>query len=100
MSEMNREMRRRAKKQGLADDEGAPVATRRQPPQAAPKGKRTTPAQFMREMRQELRRVNWPTRKEVIKYSIVVLITVSLLIAFVGGLDYGLAEGTLRLFDN
>ena len=95
---MNREMRRRAQRSGLADEEGSPVAQRRQPPPSAPKGKRASPAQFMREMRGELRRVNWPGRKEVIKYSIIVLVTVTVLTAFVGGLDYGFAEAILRLF--
>ena len=98
MSEMNREMRRRARKQGLADEEGSPVATRREAPTPPPKGDRSSPGAFMREVRGELRRVNWPTRNEVVNYSIVVLITVVILTSFIGGLDYGFAESILRLF--
>ncbi len=97
---MNREMRRRAKKQGLADDEGSPVATRREAGTPPPGEKRTTPAGFMREVRGELRRVNWPTRNEVVSYSIVVLITVTILTSFIGGLDYGFAESILSLFES
>ena len=100
MSEMNREMRRRAQKAGLADEDGSPVANKREAPRQTPKGKRASPAQFMREMRGELRRVNWPGRREVVKYSIIVLVTVVALTSFVGGLDYGFAESILRLFEN
>ncbi len=100
MSEMNREMRRRAKKQGLTDDQGSPVANRREPTTPPPRGQRTTPAGFVREVRGELRRVNWPTRSEVVSYSIVVLIAVTLLTSFIGGMDYGLAEGILNLFES
>ena len=94
---MNREMRRRAKRAGLADDEGSPVATRRQAPPPPPGG-RASPGTFMREVRGELRRVNWPTRSEVFNYSVVVLVAIVILTTFIGGLDYGFAESILRLF--
>ena len=93
---MNRQFRRMAQRQGEVDEEGAPVASRRQPP--PPKRERTSPGQFIKEVRGELRRVHWPTRAEVINYSVVVLVVIILLTLFVAGLDYGLAEGVLRLF--
>jgi len=44
--------------------------------------------QFLKEVYQELKKVSWPTRKEVIKYTLIV-IGVSLGIAiFLGGLDF------------
>jgi preprotein translocase subunit SecE len=42
---------------------------------------------FLREVANELRRVSWPTRREVITYSVVVIITVGVLGALVYGLD-------------
>lgn len=86
-----------AKRQGEVDDEGTPIATRRQPASSGQK-ERTSPGQFVKEVRAELRRVHWPTRAEVVNYSIVVLVVIVLLTAFIAGLDYGLGEAVLRLF--
>ena len=63
-----------------------------------PKEERTTPVQFVREVRGELRKVAWPTRPEVINYSIIVLVTVVLLTAYVAALDYGFGDLLLKLF--
>ena len=50
--------------------------------------KRTGARQFLKEVRQELSKVDWPaTRRELVSYSIVVLVTVTVLTAFVFGLD-------------
>jgi preprotein translocase subunit SecE len=42
---------------------------------------------FLRGVRQELARVVWPTRREVLVYSIVVVVVVVVLTAFVFVLD-------------
>ncbi|MDD2731594.1 MAG: preprotein translocase subunit SecE [Candidatus Pacebacteria bacterium] len=43
---------------------------------------------FLKEVRLEMKKVNWPTRKETIKYTLIV-VGVSLAVAvFLGGLDY------------
>ena len=42
---------------------------------------------FLREVADELRCVSWPTRREFITYSVVVIITVGVLGALVYGLD-------------
>lgn len=48
---------------------------------------KVAPVQFFREVVTELRRVNWPTREETIKLTVVV-IAISLVVgAFIGGLD-------------
>ncbi|WP_370327195.1 preprotein translocase subunit SecE [Euzebya sp.] len=52
----------------------------------APKA-RTGPAQFLREVRTELRRVAWPSRGEVVQYSLIVLVTTLIIGAFIFGLD-------------
>lgn len=43
---------------------------------------------FLRETRSELKKVDWPTREQAIKYTLIV-ISASLIVAlFLGGLDY------------
>jgi len=59
---------------------------------------RTSPMQFLREVRSELRKVNWPTRSEVLNYSLVVLITVIVLTVFIGLLDWLFSVSILELF--
>lgn len=95
---MNRQQRRTLRRQGEVDDEGAPVARRRPPPPTS--RERTPPIQFLREVRTELRKVNWPSRAETINYSIVVLVTVVVLTAMISGLDWVFSTFILELFDN
>ena len=42
----------------------------------------------MREVRDEMRKVAWPTTDEVVRYSIVVIITVIVYTALVSGVDF------------
>jgi preprotein translocase subunit SecE len=48
---------------------------------------RTSPKQFLREVRSELRKVVWPNRKEITSYTIVVLVTTTVLVGIVWGMD-------------
>ena len=41
----------------------------------------------------------WPTRAEVINYSIVVLVTVVLLTALIAGLDWVFGAAVLQLYN-
>lgn len=59
---------------------------------------RTSPAEFLREVRGEMKKVAWPTRQEVINYSIVVLVVTILLTLMVGGLDWVFRRATINLF--
>ena len=56
-------------------------------PEAKEKTGRTGPGQYTREVRSELKRVHWPSRRELTQYTIVVLIAVSLLTVYIFGLD-------------
>jgi preprotein translocase subunit SecE len=60
--------------------------------------KRTSPMQFLKEVRAELRKVNWPTRKEVVSYTTVVLVAVVFLTSLVFGLDLFFSKIVLRVF--
>ena len=96
---MNRQQKRMLQKQGQLGADGEPQARRRATPAPPrPKDERTTPLQFIREVRGELRKVAWPTRPEVINYSIIVLVAVVLLTAYVAALDYGFGDVLLKLF--
>ena len=59
----------------------------------APKrAKRTTPALFFRQMVGELRKVIWPTRKELLTYTVVCLVFVIFMVIIVTSLDYGFTK--------
>ena len=46
----------------------------------------------------ELRKVLWPSRKELTTYTIVVIVFVVIMVALVAGLDLGLAKLVLQIF--
>ena len=53
---------------------------------------------FLREVVAELRKVIWPTRNQLVTYTIVVLVFVSFMVALVSLLDYVFGRGVLFLF--
>lgn len=55
---------------------------------------------YVREVVAELRKVIWPTRAELTRYTVVVVVFVTILLSFVGGLDYGFARLVLLVFGN
>jgi preprotein translocase subunit SecE len=55
---------------------------------------------FVREVVAELRKVIWPTRKELTTYTVVVVVFVIVMLSIVGGLDYLFAKGVLWAFGN
>ena len=56
-----------------------------------------TVSQFLREVRVELSKVTWPTRKETLASTSVVLVIVILIAAFLGIVDLGLSK-LMRFF--
>ena len=95
---LNREQRRLLQRQGEIDEAGDPVRTRRNPPAQPTKEDRTRPAEFVREVRGELRKVAWPTRQETIRYTIIVLTSIIFLTALIAGLDWIFSEFVFKLF--
>jgi len=43
---------------------------------------------FIGELRQEFKRINWPSRKETVKMSTVVIVISLIVAAFLGALDF------------
>ena len=52
---------------------------------------------FFKGVRSELRKVSWPTKKELINYTIVVMVAVALMTVVVWGLDL-VFNGLLSIF--
>jgi preprotein translocase subunit SecE len=79
---MSRESERRAEREArrTADQASAAAET----PGAQ---KRTSPGEFLGDVRSELRKVAWPSRKEVFSYTIVVLVVSTVLTLLVWGMD-------------
>jgi preprotein translocase subunit SecE len=55
-------------------------------------------ARFTREVIGELRKVIWPTRKQQITYTVVVLVFVAVVVALVSSLDLLFAKGVFWIF--
>ena len=97
---MNRQQKRYLQKQGYLDEGGEIVQPRRERAQQAVRQdrQRTSPRTFVKEVRAELRKVAWPSRQEVINYSIVVLIFLVIFTTIVALVDWGFAKAVLWLF--
>ncbi len=94
-TELNREQKRNLKRMGALNEQGAPTRAQKTPPSRSEA--RVGPAQYLREVREELRKVAWPRWPEVRRYSIVVLGTVVFFTALIGGVDsvFGVLSGWL-----
>ena len=53
---------------------------------------------FLREVRVELKKVAWPSRNEVVTYTVVVLVSVTFVTMLVFGLDFGFGKAVLTFF--
>ena len=100
---MNREQKRLLQRQGQIGPDGQPIASTRPPARPQPgagarRGPRTTPFGYLRDVRNELKKVAWPTQAETRNYSMVVIITLAVTIALITALDYVFSEGAIFLF--
>jgi preprotein translocase subunit SecE len=109
---VNRETKRMMQRQGQMEADGSPAA-RRAPaggqgagnkggartPGKGPSGrKRTSPIQFSREVRDEMRQVAWPSRAELINYTSVVITTLALMIGLIFVLNLGIGRLITLMF--
>lgn len=53
---------------------------------------------FLREIISELGKVIWPTRKELLTYTTVVVVFVAIMMTIVASLDYGFAQAVIHVF--
>ena len=97
---MNRQTKRMMQRDEARKKKQPRRAPKPAPGQGAVAGKapRTKPRQFFKEVAAELRKVAWPTRQEVIGYSIVVLVSSIVIAAIVFAMDFVFTEAILALF--
>jgi len=95
--DLNRQQKRAMQKMGEVNEQGAPIRQARPSVAAQVAKERVGPFQYIREVKDEMRKVAWPKWPEVRRYSIIVLVTVVIVTAFVGGLDaaFGILSGWL-----
>jgi preprotein translocase subunit SecE len=96
---MNRETKRLMQRQGQMEADGSP-STRRptQAPVAPRRRQRTSPTQFAREVRDELRQVAWPNRAEMVNYTTVVITTLVIMVSLIFVLNLAFGKAILFLF--
>ena len=96
---MNREQKRMMQRQGQVDADGA-TSSRRTSVQDVQRRRRerTKPSQFIREIREEMRQVSWPTRPELVNYTTIVLFVLIFMATLIFGLGYGFAKFVNFLF--
>ncbi len=93
---MNRQYKRMMKKEEDRKKSGGRPPVK--PPGAPTKKERTKPGQFFKEVVAELKKVAWPTRSEVVAYSIVVLVSSIVVAAIIFGMDYVFTQAVLALY--
>jgi preprotein translocase subunit SecE len=71
---------------------------KRERPGGPAKRDRTSPALFLRQVTAELRKVIWPTRRELRTYTIVALVFVIVMVVIVTSLDYGFTKLVFAAF--
>lgn len=91
---MNRQYKRMMKK----EEERKKSAPRPAVKAPAQKRERTKPRQFLKEVIGELRKVAWPSRKEVFSYSLVVIVACVVIAALIFGMDFVFTKAILSLF--
>ncbi len=93
-------MKRMMQRQGQVDADGSPVMRKETPsrPSQRPAKERVGAVEFTRQVRAELRKVAWPTRAEVVNYSIVVFMALIVLTGIIFGLDYLFGKAVIYLF--
>jgi len=105
---VNRETKRMMQRQGQMEADGSPATRRasagtatkaqRQQRGGPPSRKRATPVQFVREVRDEMRQVAWPSRAELINYTSVVLTTLIIMISLIFVLNLAFGKLITLLF--
>ena len=76
---------------------GTPAEKRDRPGRPA-KAARVTPAVFLRQIVAELRKVIWPTRKELTTYTTVALVFILVMVVIVTSLDYAFTKLVFAVF--
>jgi len=85
----------------LGDDalgDGGSVASVEARPRRAAQRQRGGAVQFLREIRDELRQVAWPTRSELVNYTLVVFFTLVVMVLLIFLMNFVFGKGIVFLF--
>ena len=89
---MNREMRRLQAKEEER-------AKKRRQDKTPKKKQRTGIRQYLREVRQELKKVAWPSRQELATYTVVVFSVTTVLTLVIFGMDWAFNRGVFWVIE-
>ena len=53
---------------------------------------------YLKQVVAELRKVIWPNRKQMVSYTIVVLVFLAFMVALIGGVDLGVGKAVMWVF--
>ncbi len=97
---MNREQKRMMARQGQVGADGTATSSRRTTAADVQRRRRERVGlkQFVKEIREEMRQVAWPTRPEVNNYTGIVLFVLVFMIALIFGLGVGFSKFVTFLF--
>jgi preprotein translocase subunit SecE len=95
---MNRQAKRMMQRQKTTGPDRV-EAMRQRRAVATDRKKRTPPRRFVREVALELKKVAWPTRRELFAYTVVVLVAVVVLTSLVFGMDLLFSKGVLNILN-
>jgi preprotein translocase subunit SecE len=96
---MNRETKRMMQRQGQVEADGSPSSRRATTTtQRKPSRQRASFTQWIREIREELRQVAWPTRPEMVNYTTIVLTVLIIMIVLIFFLNYIFGRTVVWLF--
>jgi len=93
---MNRQAKRMMQKQKTTPQDRVEQARQRRAP-TPERRSRVGAREFLKEVRAELRKVQWPSQRELIGYTGVVVVSVVVLTSYVFGLDLLFSKSLLRL---
>jgi preprotein translocase subunit SecE len=82
----------------MATQVRGPQARRPAKPAGQAKPERTSPVIFLREVRAELRKVIWPTRRELVTYTTVAVVFIMIMVGIVTGVDTALTDLVFKIF--
>jgi len=57
------------------------------------------PIQFIKEVKSELSKVVWPSRNEVVRITLTVIVFSAVVAVFLGLVDYGLSQGLQQIIN-
>jgi len=78
-----------AKTKLLGNDRKEKLEQQRKAAKVANRRKRKSPGRFFKDVYSELKKVTWPTFKDLMKYTGAVLAFILILVIFVGAFDQG-----------